>query len=469
MGALPGALARAGVDRVGVVLPLYREAREALAARGESLEDTGIVERVALGGHGVDVRFLRLARASGPEQFFAACDAAFDRPGLYSDPQAGRDHGDNLHRFALLCRATVQAGARLLGGVPDILHAHDWQAALAPALVAGQARAWLPHTRTVLTIHNLAYQGVFDAEGFGLTGLEHWLWHPEAAEFHGHLSLLKAGAATADAVTTVSPTYAREIQTPAYGCNLDGFLARIGVVGILNGVDTSVWSPACDPHIAAPFDPADLGGKAACRTALHQACDWDEEPGVMLLGVVGRFAGQKGLDLIADLVPDLHGLGARLVVLGTGEPALEGRFRQLAETYQDNLRVRVAFDEGLSHRIIAGCDALLVPSRFEPCGLTQLYAMAYGTVPVVHAVGGLVDTVEDPGDRGLVEGQGTGFVFRHPSVVGLRWAVERAAGIFRHHPAGWRAIMQAGMARDFSWDGPAQATLALYRRLHGRG
>lgn len=448
VGALPDALTRADPSvESAVVLPFYRKAKKALADRGLVPVDTGVAADVNLGAVNARVRFLRLDREGHATVFFAANDAAFDREGLY-----GFD--DDALRFILLCKATVAMGPRLMGGVPDVVHCHDWHAALGAALIATNARHLYPGTRTVQTLHNLAYQGVFSKELLPVSGLSWEHFHMDCAEFHDHLSLLKAGIALADVVSTVSPSYAREIQTPQFGANLDAFLRRFRIAGILNGIDTDEWNPESDPHIAGSWTADDPSGKQEAREALLELCSWPDLKGVPTLGVVSRMTGQKGLDLVAALVPELYRLGGRLVILGTGEPKLESAFRAAARHHPKVVRADISFNEPLSHRVIAGCDILLVPSRFEPCGLTQLYAMRYGTVPVVHAVGGLRDTVRDPG---------TGFVFEHPTVEGLRWAVGRACRTFRDAPDTWRAIQRGGMATDWSWSRSARAYLALYR------
>ena len=464
LGALPAALHDAGAERVVVVAPLYREARAALARKGVALEDTGVVVAVDIGGDRVWGRFV-VPAGSDPRctVAFLECDRLYDREGIYDGYSGG--FSDNAARFGFLCRGALDGAERLLGGPPDIVHGHDWQGALASVYLKTIFRRTFPRARAVFTIHNLAYQGVFDAGWLGPLGLDPALFHFDGMELHGHLSLLKGGVATADVTTTVSPRYAREVQTPAFGHGLDRFLQKYGVVGILNGIDPAEWSPESDTHLPARFSATALGGKALCRAELLRAAGLEAGTGEPVLAVVSRFTGQKGLDLVADLVPELPHLGARLVVLGTGEPGLESRFRQLEAAFKRHITVRIGFDVPLAHKIIAGADAFLMPSRFEPCGLNQMYAMAYGTVPIVHAVGGLRDTVEDPGDEGLSLGRGTGFRFEHATLDGLRWAVQRAIGLYRWHPDGWGRVLRAGMARDFSWTRSAALTLELYRRL----
>ncbi|MEM9488346.1 MAG: glycogen/starch synthase, partial [Myxococcota bacterium] len=311
-------------------------------------------------------------------------------------------------------------------------------------------------------------QGVFHKDVISQLGLD-WsqVFKLERMEYHDMAGYLKGGVSYADAVTTVSPSYAREIVTSQFGHGLDIFLRHQArnLLGILNGIDTDVWDPATDPHIAANYTENSLDKKAECRRALAEEFGLTIEDGQMLVGVVSRFTGQKGLDLIADLVPELHWMGVKLVVLGSGDPGLQDRFRYLAHIFGDNISARIGFDVAQSRRVYSGVDAVLVPSRFEPCGLTQLYAMRYGSVPVVHAVGGLRDTVSDPGDAALQRGQGTGFRFDHPTATGLRWALGRAVRVFRQNPSGWRAIMRAGMSQDWSWDRSARTYLQLYRHL----
>ncbi|NVB42512.1 glycogen synthase GlgA [Pseudenhygromyxa sp. WMMC2535] len=459
VGALPDALCRAddGVQ-AAVVMPFYRKAQVALAKRGLAPSDTGIVADVSLGPATARVRFLRLDRPGRAPVFFAANDAAFGRDGLYG-------YDDDSLRFILFSKAVVGVARELLGAPPHVIHCHDWHTGLIPGLVATNARALLPGTRTVMTVHNLAYQGICSKELLPLTGLSWDVFHLDAYEWFDHINLLKGGMALANAVTTVSPTYAREIQTPEFGAQLDGFLRRRRVFGILNGIDTEEWDPTSDPHLAAHYDADHLDGKRAVRAALLQRCGWSEQPEVPVLGVVSRMTAQKGLDLVLALISELYAFPARLVVLGTGVPRLEDGFRLAARHYGRNVRAQIAFDVPLSHALIAGCDALLVPSRFEPCGLTQMYAMRCGTVPIVHATGGLADTVRDPGDGGLAGGEGTGFAFGHPTAVGLRWAIGRAVRMFREHPEGWRTIQRTGMARDWSWSRSAADYLRLYRAL----
>ena len=443
-----------------VVSPLYRGVAERLAAAGAPLDD-GIAHEVVLGAGRFPVR-VRGARPSRGPAVWMVESPLFDRDGMYQAP-GGADHADNHVRFGVLCKAAVDLGDRLLGGPLDVLHGHDWQAALAPVyLRLDPARG---RTAAVMTVHNLAFRGIVPTAAVDDLGLPWELYSMHRMEFWGQLCLLKGGLAFADAITTVSPTYAREILTPERGEGLDGFL-RWDVerlVGIVNGIDDEAWDPATDAELAAPYSAADPSGKAHCRAELAAELDLAVAPQTPIIGVVSRLAGQKGLDLVADLVPQLHTIGARLVVLGSGERELEDRFRWLTERFTTDLRAIIGFDVALSRRIYGGCDLFLMPSRFEPCGIGQLYAMRYGAVPVVCAVGGLVDTVIDPGDAELAAGHGTGFRFEHPTVDGLRWALVRAVRLFHERRDGFRTLRAAAMRRDSSWRASAREYLQLYR------
>ena len=367
-------------------------------------------------------------------------------------------------RFAALGKAALAAGDILLGGAPEVLHLHDWQGGAA-AIYARLARA---PSLIVTTIHNLAFRGIFPKAAMTELGIPWSMFTADQLEFYDQVSFLKAGLALADVATTVSPSYAREILTPERGEGLDGFL-RWNVkrlVGIANGIDTAAWDPATDPALPATYARTEMAGKAVCRTRL--AAEFalpiaDHEP---LIGVIARMTDQKGLDLVADVVPELARLGARLIVLGSGEPALEQRFRWLADVFRQHVAVRIGFNGDMAHHIYAGSDLFAMPSRFEPCGLGQLYAMRYGAIPVVHAVGGLRDTVIDPGDPELARGRGTGIRFTPATPLALARALERAVKLFRD-PAVLAAMRRAAMARDSSWMASAQQYVQLYRSLSG--
>jgi starch synthase len=315
----------------------------------------------------------------------------------------------------------------------------------------------------VFTVHNLAYQGLFAPADFALLGLPARFMSAQALEFHGQLSFMKAGLMFADRITTVSPGYAHEITTPEFGCGLDGVLrARAGQLsGILNGVDGAVWNPATDTALAARYDRAAPGGKARCKAALQREIGLAAGPATPLFGVVSRLTSQKGLDLVLGALPALLGTGAQLVVQGSGEPALQAAFAEAERAHPGRVALRAVYDEALAHRVIAGCDAILVPSRFEPCGLTQLYGLAYGSLPVVRRVGGLADTVVDAGAAAVREDRATGFVFDAATPAALGQALARAVALYRQ-PEAWQRVMRRAMVADFSWRSAAAAYLVLY-------
>ena len=372
----------------------------------------------------------------------------------------GADWPDNPQRFALLgwVAAHLAAGELDPAWTPEVLHAHDWHAAMACTYVAAHPSS---SVATVFTVHNLAYQGLFAERDFHLLGLPARFMDPEGLEFHGQVSFMKAGLVFADHVTTVSPTYAVEIATEAFGCGLEGVLRDRGaaVSGILNGVDGAVWSPDTDSSLAAPFSARDLAGKRVCKKALQRELGLAENDGAPLFGVVSRLTSQKGLDLVLGALPGLLARGGQLALQGTGEPALEAAFAAAARSHPGRVAVRLGYDEAGAHRLIAGADAMLVPSRFEPCGLTQLYALRYGTLPVVRRVGGLGDTVVD-----ATLAAGTGFVFDAATADALDAALARVVAAFAK-PALWHALQQRAMAQDFSWDGAARQYVRLYAGL----
>jgi starch synthase len=456
LAGLPPALADIhGLD-VAVVTPLYRGVDAKLATAGIAL-DSGAPITVHVGPHHMH-GLLRRARLGRVTLGFVDLPSLFDRSGGLYGPGGAAEFGDNHLRFAALGKAAVDHGAALVGGPVDVLHVHDWQGA--PAALYAQLASQKP--AIVATIHNLAYRGIFPKGVMEDIGLPWSMFDIHHVEFWDQVCLLKGGMAYADAVTTVSPSYAREILTPERGEALDAFL-RFDVrrlTGIVNGIDMAAWDPMTDRALPAPFSRTDLAGKARCRAALAEEMGLplaDHEP---LIGVIARMTDQKGLDLVADIAPDLHRLGARLVVLGSGEPHLEQRFRYLADVFRDHVAVRIGFDLSLSRRIYAGSDLFVMPSRFEPCGLGQLYAMRYGSIPVVHAVGGLRDTVLDTG----AHGEGTGIRFDAPRASSLLAALERAVKLFRDRSSLAR-VRASAMARDSSWTASAQQYVQLYRSL----
>lgn len=386
----------------------------------------------------------------------------YRRPGSPYQASDGADWPDNLQRFGLLGWAAAQlaAGALDEGWQPDVLHAHDWHAALACAYLSQNPAA---RAASVFTIHNLAYQGLFALADLPLLGLPASFGRPQSLEFHGQLNFMKAGLKFADKVTTVSHSYAREIATREFGCGLEGVIQGRGadVSGVLNGVDYSVWNPERDDGLAAGFSAADLSGKAACKQALQQETGLDQQPDALLCGVVSRLTSQKGLDLILGALPHLLAQGGQLVVQGSGDPALQAAFQAAAAAHPRQVALRMVYDESLAHRVIAGADTILVPSRFEPCGLTQLYALRYGSLPLVRATGGLADTVVDTHERTLQDGTATGFVFREATAGALQVTLDRMLAL-RREPGRWQQVMRQAMSREFSWDVAARGYMALY-------
>jgi len=381
--------------------------------------------------------------------------------GPYQDHH-GAEWADNLQRFGLLGWVAAQLAQGQLD--PDwhaeVVHAHDWHAAMSCAYLhahpAGEAAS-------VFTVHNLAFQGLFPHDDWALLGLSSRYMSPSALEFHGQLSFMKAGLKFADRVTTVSPTYAREIATAEFGVGLEGVIRGRGadVSGILNGIDAHVWDPASDSALPQGYSATQLQGKAVCKAALQQHFGLAAEPDTPLLGVVSRLTSQKGLDLVLSVLPEIIRMGGQLVVQGSGEASLEAAFRMAAGAHPGRVGVLLGYDEIGAHRLIAGADMILVPSRFEPCGLTQMYGLRYGTVPIVRRVGGLADTVRDVGHRDSAAAPGNGFVFDAAQPPALQGAIARAFDLYRKRQA-WVELMQQGMGENLSWEGPAKLYMALY-------
>jgi starch synthase len=447
VGALPAALKARGED-VAVVLPLYRDARVDGARRvAEKLD-------VWLGPAHYSVH-VQMAVERDVPYFFIDCPPLYDRKGVYVD--ASGDFPDNHIRFAVLAKAALASARHVFR--PQILHCHDWQAALAPVYLR-TALAGDPTfmgVKTLLTIHNLGYQGIFAPSALPEIGLDPALLTSDRLEFLGDLSVLKGGIVYSDAISTVSKGYAREIQTPEYGFRMDGLLrARSNALtGILNGVDYSAWNPETDVHLAAHYSVDDLRGKKACKLdLLRQFGLPDVAADRPLIGIVSRFARQKGFDLIEQAAPGLLDEDATLVALGTGEPRYEEMFLNLAAAYPGKVAVRIAYDNPLAHKIEAGADIFVMPSHYEPCGLNQIYSLRYGTVPVVRATGGLDDTIDED----------TGFKFSEYSSQALLAALRDALAAWRDRRR-WETLMRNGMRKDFSWNASAAEYSALYRRL----
>jgi starch synthase len=398
---------------------------------------------------------------------FVDCAEYFDREGLYVSD--GRDYIDNCERFVFFSRAVI-AAAKTLNLRPDVIHANDWQTALIPALLQIEERGKPPLGQTVcvFTIHNMAFHGSFWHFDMPLTGLDWKYFNFQQMEFHGKLNLLKTGIVFADQITTVSPSYAQEIQTPEFGCGLDGVLSgrREDLTGILNGIDPDVWNPATDPALPANYSVENWNhphAKPACKQALQREFQLPERADVPLFGMISRMTEQKGFDLLRDKMHEFLHRDAQFCFLGTGEPQIEAWLKDLATKSPDRVAVRVGFDEGLAHRIEAGCDAYLMPSRFEPCGLNQMYSLRYGTVPLVHAVGGLADTVEDAGDQHHQNAAANGFAFHEYNAQAFAHTMNRALEAYQDRDR-WARLVENGMRQDWSWNIRAAAYLETYER-----
>ena len=458
LGALPGALAALDVD-TRVLIPGYPAVMAALDGAEPVAAETDM-----LGG---SARLLS-GRAFGvPVPIYVLdCPPLFDRPGNPYLEAQGRDWPDNHRRFGALS----WLAARLGQGAdpawrPDVVHAHDWQAGLAPAYLrlAGGARPG-----TVLTVHNLAYQGLFPRDTLSELRLPEWAFTYDQLEFHGQLGFLKSGLAFADRISTVSRTYALEIQGAEQGCGLDALLRhRAGeLVGIVNGIDTDVWNPAADPHLPAPYSAAAPAGKTRSKAALQGAFGLATAPEAPVFGVVSRLNVHKGLDLVLAAIPGLLRKGGQLVLLGSGDGELERGFADVAGRHPGQVGVRIGYDEALSHLIQGGSDVILVPSRSEPCGLTQLYALRYGALPLVRRAGGLADTVVDSSPAAIRAGTATGFVFDAATPRALAAAITRACRLYRDRRR-WEKVQKTGMNQDFGWPAAAREYLALYEDMVG--
>ena len=454
VGALPAALAREGVE-TRTLVPGYP------AVIG-ALHDAETVHAYAA-LHGGPARLLA-ARTAGLDLLVLDAPHLYARPGNPYVGPGGEPWADNAFRFAALadCAASVARGL-VPGGASDVLHAHDWHAGLAPALLH---YAGTPRPGTVMTVHNLAFQGLFPRELLAAIGLPPQAWAIDGVEYHGSIGYLKAGLAFADRITTVSPTYAAEILTPEGGLGLDGLLRhRAGILaGILNGIDDTVWNPRADAHLVHRFDAKHLEARAANKAALQARLGLDIEPSAFLFGVVSRMTLQKGVDLLLEALPMLAGRGAQLAILGAGDRLLEDAAVGAAARHPGRVVAVIGYGEELAHQIQGSVDALLVPSRFEPCGLTQLCALRYGAIPVVARVGGLADTVVDADEAALAAGTATGIQFAPGSRASLERAIDRAIALRRDDTL-WRGMQARAMATDVGWSGPARLYADLFRAL----
>lgn len=449
--SLPAALAKDGVD-IRLMMPAYPSA-------------LGVVRGLAVDRHFPDIAGfgavdLLIGRTpSDLRVWLVFCRRLYERAGDPYHDEYGAEWSDNLERFALLSQAASRLAAEPGEWAPDIVHANDWHTALIPSLLNGGTS----RVKTLLTIHNALYQGEATREQLLSFGVPTQRLERLGS---GKLSFLSLGLQQADLLNAVSRTYARELQTPEFGFGLeDLFAARSrDLFGILNGVDYEVWDPRNDAHLAHRYGERNLAGKASCKAALLEEMDLDGTLSAPLIGIVSRLTWQKGLDLVVKSAEYLLTAGARLVVLGVGEKALEQGFRDLAERHPDRVAVRFEHDEALAHRIVAGADIFAMPSRFEPCGLNQLYSLRYGTVPVVAAVGGLADSVVDAGERGIAEGLTTGFAFHEATPQGFLGAARKAIALYPSR-ALWQALVRNGMRQDFGWERSAREYWKLYERL----
>jgi starch synthase len=459
LGALPQALIAQGAD-VRLLLPGLPAFADAVLHQKTVFEFGPL-----FGAARIRLRLGQMPYSHVPAYVIDA-PYLYRRDGSPYQSSDGSEWVDNLQRFAML----GWIGARLAAGeldpdwTPQVLHAHDWHAAMSCAYVSAH-----PPTRaaTVYTVHNLAYQGLFAHGDFRLLDLPSRFMAHTGLEFHGQLSFMKAGLKFAKRVTTVSPTYAREIATHEFGVGLDGVIRGRGtdVSGVLNGVDGDVWSPATDNALPAHYSQTQMSGKPRCKQALQRELGLAEKADVPVFGVVSRLTSQKGLDLVLGALPGLVQRGGQLALQGSGEPGLEAAFREAAKAQPQQVAVRIGYDEAFAHRLIAGADAILVPSRFEPCGLTQMYGLRYGTLPVVRRVGGLADTVVDATADNLRADRATGFVFEAASVAALDGALQRAGEAFTKDRGTWEKLQRRAMAQDFSWRGAAAQYLDLYRSI----
>lgn len=455
VGALPAAVSPTGVEMTRF-LPGYPAVMKALGRKHTVHRYDSLL--------GAPARIVS-SRHEGRPILVLDAPAYFDRDGgPYADAM-GRDWFDNGLRFAAFARAAADIASGFAGGKPfDILHAHDWQAGLTPAYLV-YANRGTHRPRTVMTIHNMAFQGYFGREFFHRLELPQTAWSIEGVEYHGGVGFLKAGLMLADAITTVSPSYAEEIRRPEFGMGLEGLIVgrQDRLYGILNGIDPAQWNPAADEALAATYTAADVDARIANKRAVEEAFGLEPGDGPLFV-VISRLTWQKGMDVLIEVIDHLVGLGGRLALLGTGDAAIEAGLRAGAGRHPGRIGIRNGYDEGLSHLMQAGGDAILVPSRFEPCGLTQMYGLAYGCVPVVARTGGLADTIIDANLAAVSADAATGILFSPVSYHGLAEAITRAVRLHADQVV-WQQIQRRGMAADFSWARSGEAYARLYARL----
>ncbi len=455
--ALPAELASLGVE-IDVFMPKYR----GISEDRFKIRKLDLEIEVSLNAKQVRAGLWDHLTPKGVRYLFLDCPEYFDRDNLYGTPEG--DYDDNAERFVFLTRAAIEAA--LISKSPyDVFHSHDWQAALTPVylrtLYAGETN--LSSSAAVMTIHNLGYQGIFWHLDMPLVGVGWEFFTPRHMEFHGKLNFLKSGIVFADEVNTVSKGYRNEILTPEFGFGLEGVLQEKGerLSGILNGVDYGIWNPETDTLICANYSSEDLSGKRDCKNDLQKLASLPVDPAVPIVGMVSRLSSQKGVDLLLESVPSLLTADVQLVLLGTGEAYYQKAFSELNQLYGNQIATFLSYDYFLAHKIFAGADILLVPSRYEPCGLNQLYALRYGTVPIVRSTGGLMDTVDEFDSE---TDSGTGFKFVTPAAFELEETIKRAISLFRSDPETWQRLMVRGMKKDFSWKRSAKDYFKLYEK-----
>jgi len=463
-GALPKALAARGV-KVVAFSPYYAVVKNG----GYKVKPTGIGLKIPVGENVFDGEVLKGSSGRGkPDVYFIARDAYFDRPEIYGTSWG--DYPDNVERFTFFSRAVIEA-TRTLGIRPDVMHVNDWQTAMIPVYLKTiyKNEKAFRKTKCLMAIHNIAYQGVFPEVKYPVLGLDWKYYNWLELEFYDKVCLLKGGIVFSEAISTVSKRYSEEITTPEFGWGLNGVLSerRNRLYGIVNGVDYSVWDPGADTHIPENYSIAKLAGKARCKEELQKEMGLPVAPEVPLIGFIGRLADQKGMDILAGAMEGLMNMNIQFVVLGTGAEHYHQMMDEVAAARPDKMAVRITFDNALAHRIEAGCDMFLMPSRYEPCGLSQLYSLRYGTVPIVHLTGGLADTVVNCNSASLKRNKATGFEFVDYTPWALLDAVERAVEAY-HNPMVWKKLQKTGMKQDWSWDRSAAEYVKLYKRMMER-